>query len=203
LRHQGIGPDDALVANLSPIKDDGSHTHKHFVADSACMDDRTMSHSDIVANDAGEIISQVHDSVVLNIGPTPDSNAVDVAAKDGIVPDTGVVAESNVTDHDGTLCNEDVVAQRGLFPQELVELFDDSVHKCGIDQNGKRTRTNFNRDTLCSPRQGSVIEARDDVASGVPPSSGGADASASAWDDGHLAGFSRSYAVQQGGHKDN
>ena len=81
------------------------------------MDDCGMADGDIVAKQCGEIIGEMDDGVVLDVGMVADNDAVDVATDDRVVPNTGIVSESDVTQNGGAARNAaNAVASASRMP---------------------------------------------------------------------------------------
>ena len=95
---------------------------KTFVADGAGVDDGGVADGDVIADDAGVVIGEVEDGVVLNLRVMADDDAVDVAAQNGVIPDAGMVAEGDVAEDDARSGDINVLANRWLFAEKCIEL---------------------------------------------------------------------------------
>src|SRR4051812_41625688 len=82
-----------------------------------------MSDGDVVSHDARKGVSEMNDGVVLNISMVADDDAVDVAAKHGVIPNAGMIAEGDVAEDGCAASDEDAFAEFGLLAEEAVELF--------------------------------------------------------------------------------
>lgn len=60
-----------------------------------------MADRDQFADVAAEIICEVNDRVVLDVGAWAESDFVDVAAERGVVPDAGFLVDRDAADHIG------------------------------------------------------------------------------------------------------
>ena len=112
-----------LRADFSAIEDDRAHADQTFVADSAGVDNRGMANGDIIAHDAGKIVRQMKDRVVLDIAVVANDDAVDVAAQDGVIPNAGAVAQGDVAHHYRAARDVDAFANDRFLAQKCVELF--------------------------------------------------------------------------------
>src|SRR4029077_5202197 len=83
----------------------------------------------VVADDAGIVVGEVEDGVVLDIGMMANDDAVDVAASDGVVPDAGMVAEGDIAEDDCAFGDVNVFAEGWFFAEEGLKLFLEFVHK--------------------------------------------------------------------------
>ena len=73
-----------------------------------------MADRDEFADVAAEIIGEVNDRVVLDVGTRADSDFVDVAAEGGVVPDTGFLVNRDAADHIGTGGDEGTFVDLGM-----------------------------------------------------------------------------------------
>ena len=88
-----------------------------------------MANGNVVANDAGEVVGEVEDGVVLDVGVVSDDDPVDVAAGNGVVPDTGVVAKGDVAEDDCAFGDVNIFAEGWFFVEEGLKLFEEFVHE--------------------------------------------------------------------------
>ena len=77
---------------IAPIKKDHAHPDEHLVVHRAGMDDGRVAHRDQFADERRKFIGHMDNDAVLNVCAWTDLDAVDVAAQDGAVPDTGLRA---------------------------------------------------------------------------------------------------------------
>jgi len=93
---------DGTLADAAVVEDGDPHPDEHIVLDHAAVDCGVMADRDPVAD--GHCIkvalAMEHDTI-LNVGVFPQANGVDVAAKDGVHPDRGVLAEFDVAENLG------------------------------------------------------------------------------------------------------
>ena len=82
-----------------------------------------MADGDVAAQNAGEIIGEVKDGVVLDVGIFANDDAVDITAENCIVPNAGMSAESHITKDDGGAGDVNVCADGRAAAQERIELF--------------------------------------------------------------------------------
>jgi len=122
LGDEGVGSDDAMFADLGAVQNGRAHADEALITDSAGMDDGGMANGDPIAQNAGMFIGKMKDGVVLDVGVVSDNDAVDVAAQDGVIPNAGVIAESDVAENDGAARDVNAFAKRRLAAQEGVEL---------------------------------------------------------------------------------
>lgn len=123
-----------MFADCGAIENGCTHADKTFVANCAGVNDGGMADRDIVSKNAGVVVGEVEDGVVLNIAVVTDNDAIDIAAKDGIVPDAGMVTERHVTEDDGGRGDINVLANRRFFAQKSVELLFER-HEKVLNQN--------------------------------------------------------------------
>ena len=119
LRDEAAGRDDALVADARVVEDRGAHPDQAVGADPAAVQrDRVADRHVVGEHRRVQVLEDVHDAVVLDVGVGADPDRVDVAAHDGVHPDAGVVAQLDVADHLGR--GVDVHALAQLRPDALV-----------------------------------------------------------------------------------
>ena len=72
-----------------------------------------MSYAHIVS-DAGWIffVGTVDDSIVLDVDPVADADAIYIATNHGIEPDAAMVAHAHITNNRGIGCNEYIITKR-------------------------------------------------------------------------------------------
>lgn len=95
-----------------------------------------MPDCDIVSQDTRIIIRKMQDGIVLNIGMVADDNPVDIAAHHGVVPDAGMIAQSDIAHHHGAFGDIDVFAQSRLFAQKCFELLNKFSHAASVSWTG-------------------------------------------------------------------
>lgn len=77
-----------------------------------------MADRDEFADVAAEIIGEVNDRVVLDVGARADGDFVDVAAEGGVVPDTGFFVDRDAADHMGAGGDEGAFVDLGVKGRE-------------------------------------------------------------------------------------
>lgn len=87
------------------------------------MNDRGMADGYVTAQDAGKLIGQVDDTIVLDVGMVADDDAIDIRAGNGVVPNAGVIPHLNVPKNDRTLCNINAFPKPRSFVQKPLEPF--------------------------------------------------------------------------------
>ena len=90
--HERVGANDGASADDRAIKKDRAHPDEHLVVHRAGMDDGRVAHRDQFADERRKFIGHMDNDAVLNVCARTDLDAVDVAAQDGAVPDTGLRA---------------------------------------------------------------------------------------------------------------
>ena len=65
-----------------------------------------MADRDIIPDDHRILMRHMDDDGVLDVGSVTDMDAVDIASKHGIEPDTGRLAEDHLADQTGPLGDE-------------------------------------------------------------------------------------------------
>ena len=118
---QGIGSDDALFTDDRAIEHRRAHSDEAFVPDLAGVDDRGVTDRDPITDVTTEIIGHVKDGVVLNIAEVTDSDLVNIASSDGIIPNTRLLTHLDITDDDGPLGDVGSVSEPGLLLQMLIQ----------------------------------------------------------------------------------
>ena len=124
-RHDGVfrkdcpGGNDGTLADAAVIQDSDAHPDEDVVFDHAAVDCGVVADRDPVSdNDRIEVALAMEDGTVLNIGICPYTDGVDIATKDGIHPDRGVLAEDHISKD---LCrNVDVAGFGNLRSLSLV-----------------------------------------------------------------------------------
>lgn len=125
---EGVGTDEALLADDGSVEEGGAHAHEAFVAHGAGMDVGGVADGDAAADDAWEVIGEVEDGVILDVGLLADLDAVDIPAQDGSVPDAGSVPEGDVAEDDGGACDIDMGAEAWGGAEMPVELGEERIH---------------------------------------------------------------------------
>ena len=77
-----------------------------------------MADRDEFADVAAEIIGEVNDRVVLDVGAWAESDFVDVAAEGGVVPDTGFLVDRDAANDIGTGGDEGAFVDLGMKGRE-------------------------------------------------------------------------------------
>jgi hypothetical protein len=115
--------DKALIAHYGAIENGGPHSNQDFVTHGAGVKDRAVTDRHEAAQDAGIVIGKVKDGIVLDIAVMADDDAVDISPGHGVIPDAGVIAHGNITQHHGSFGNIHPIAQGRFFAEESLELF--------------------------------------------------------------------------------
>ena len=121
-RDQSACADERLLADHGAVKNGRSHANQNLIANRAGVNDGDMANSDVIAYDAGEIVRQMQDGIVLDVCMVADNNAVEVTPEHGVVPDAGVMTERDVAQHHRAPGNINAFAQGWLLQKESVEL---------------------------------------------------------------------------------
>src|SRR5690606_18123389 len=106
--------DDALVADLRAVQDDGAHADETLIAHHARVHDRAVAHGDVLADLRAVVIREMHHRVVLNVRTAADHDGVDVAPEHGAIPDAALVPQRDVPDDRRRSGHEDVAADPRL-----------------------------------------------------------------------------------------
>lgn len=77
-----------------------------------------MADRDEFADVAAEVIGEVDDRVILNVGARAEGDLIDVAAKGGVVPHAGFLVDRDAADHIGTGGNESAFVDLGMKGRE-------------------------------------------------------------------------------------
>src|SRR5688572_28139565 len=104
------------------------------------MHDRRVPDSYIAAHEAWEIVLQVQNGAVLNIRVGADDNAVDVPTIYGVVPDTLMIADDDVSHHDRATRNVNTFADPRCFRQVSVQPLL-QVHSLTCPRSSRRQST--------------------------------------------------------------
>ena len=105
LGHECVSADNAAATNHRAIKDGGSHADEAVVLHRAGMQNRAVAHRHEVADDDGQILSQMDDATILEVRALADFNVVDVTAKDCHGPDAGPGSKADVAHDDSVRRN--------------------------------------------------------------------------------------------------
>ena len=98
------------------------------------MDDGAMANSHVIADNARILIGEVQHGVVLNVRVVADDDAIDVAAKDRVIPDAGIIPNRYVTHYDCALSDVNASAKSRLFQQKSFKLLDHICHRNRLKQ---------------------------------------------------------------------
>ena len=96
------------------------------------MNDGGMSDGHVVTYNAGEIIREVKNGIVLNVGEFADANLIDVSAQDGVVPNAGAIAQSHVADDNGSPRDINIFADSRFSFQECLKLLFHIAHAANL-----------------------------------------------------------------------
>ena len=99
LRQQCACADDAVRADLDPIKQNGAHTDQCIIAHLCAVHNGAVADGTAGADDRGVAGVRVQDGTILNIRACADMQRFGVAPQHGIEPDTGVLIQQDITDH--------------------------------------------------------------------------------------------------------
>ena len=122
LGDQRIGANQTPVTDHCAVQDGGSHSDQHFVANRAGVNNRRMTDRHVVPHQARTLVCQVQHGIVLDVRVVPDNDAIDVAPQDCVIPNAGMIAESNVADNHRAARNINVAADGRLSPQKRFQL---------------------------------------------------------------------------------
>jgi hypothetical protein len=100
LGDERVGADDAAFADDGFVEDGGAHADEAFVLDGAGVEDGAMADGDEFADDGGDVVGEVDDAAVLDVGAFANVDVVDIAAEDGGGPDAAAGGEPDVADDD-------------------------------------------------------------------------------------------------------
>jgi len=107
-RHDGVFREDSSGGNDRPltdaavVEDCDAHPDEHIILDNAAVDCGVMADRDPVADGHRvEVALAMQDGTVLDVGVCPHADGVDVAAKDGVHPNRGVLAEFDIPENLG------------------------------------------------------------------------------------------------------
>jgi hypothetical protein len=93
---------DGPLADAAVVQDSDPHPDEHFILDHAAVNRGVMADGDPVSDcDRIEVALAMQDGAVLNVGVCPDADGVDIAAKDSIHPDGGVLTEFDISENLG------------------------------------------------------------------------------------------------------
>lgn len=124
-----MSADEALFADNGAIENGRTHADQNFITDRAGMDYGGVTDGDVVADETGELVREVKNGIVLDVGMVADDDAVDVASNDGVIPDARVVAEGDVAEDDRAFGDINVLAKGGLFAKESFKLVQKFIHE--------------------------------------------------------------------------
>jgi len=122
LRHQRVGSDERLPAHHRAVQNHRAHANQHFIAYLAGVDNCRVAHGHVIAQPAGELVRQVQHRVVLDVGMVAHDDAVDVPAQNGVVPNTRISSQPDITQHHGAVGDVNSRSEARPFPQEGREL---------------------------------------------------------------------------------
>src|SRR5690349_656821 len=92
------------------------------------MDDGRVADRNVVSNRARQFALQVQHRIVLNIGVMPDDNPVDIAAQNGVIPNAGKVAQSNISYDNCAPRDKDALPKARLLAQKSIKLLFKRMH---------------------------------------------------------------------------
>src|SRR6266567_5961536 len=87
-----------------------------------------MTDGDVAAEDTGEVVGQMQNRIVLNVGVIADNNAVNVASEHCVVPNARTIAQSHIPQNDCARGDVNASTERRLSAQEFVQLLVEFVH---------------------------------------------------------------------------
>ena len=116
-------PTSDCFADYGAVENRRSNPNQDLIADGAGVNGGGMADGDVITHNAGKVICEMQDRVVLDVRVVADDNTVNVAPEDRVAPDAGIVPHSYIAQNDGAPGKIDFFAQGGFLEQELVELF--------------------------------------------------------------------------------
>ena len=81
------------------VEDDRAHADEHLVLDGAGMEDGGVADGDQFTHVAAEVVGEVDDGVVLDIGARADNDLMDVAPQGDVIPDAYFFMQGDAPDH--------------------------------------------------------------------------------------------------------
>src|SRR5690606_3797946 len=113
------GGDNRMVANLRVIHNNGSHAHKHVIAQRTTVDDGAMGDRDVIADDdPGPLGGAVDNRTILDVRIVANRNGMQIAPNRGAVPYRTVVAHHHFANHHGGLSQKAVFSKFGCKPPD-------------------------------------------------------------------------------------
>src|SRR5690606_35252483 len=100
-RDQGVGADQAPLADAGAVKDHRVHADQAAVADGAAMEHHFVAHHHLPANDTGHALVHVDHRALLDVGIVADHHPVVVGADHHIEPDAHPPPDLDGPDHGG------------------------------------------------------------------------------------------------------
>jgi hypothetical protein len=85
----------------APSRMIGAHSDQYSIPDRAGVNDCPMTTGYLITDDQGILICHMQDGPVLNVGPVPDLDEMNVGSDYGLIPDTGVFADNHCSHQAG------------------------------------------------------------------------------------------------------
>ena len=101
LGDQRVRADDAALADNRAVEDRRAHANQAFVFHGAGVEDRAMADGNELADNDRQVVGEMYDAAVLDVGALADLDVIDVTAQDGSRPDAAAGGETDIADHDG------------------------------------------------------------------------------------------------------
>jgi hypothetical protein len=106
LSQDRAGADDRAGPDMDAVEQDRTHADQAVVLDRASMKNHAMTGGDPRTDRARQTRIGMNHGQVLNIRCFAYGDPLDIAAKDGVVPDARIFTEMNVSQHDGAAGDE-------------------------------------------------------------------------------------------------
>ena len=111
---KGAGGDDGAAVHDGVVEQGGTHPDQTVVFDTGAVNGGVVADRNVVAQfDYRFLVEGVQYGAVLDVDAIAEADGVNVAAKDGAVPDGAVVAHRDVADQGGGFGQKTVVADCG------------------------------------------------------------------------------------------
>jgi len=93
LRHQTAGGKETARLEHGPVHDDGTHADQTEILNLATMQDNTVANRNPIADDAwSNAMTGMEDAMILDVGTGANPDIMHIAAKHGLEPDAGIIA---------------------------------------------------------------------------------------------------------------
>ncbi len=101
LGDERVCADDATLADDGAVEDRGAHANEALVFDRAGVEDGAVTDGYELADAHRQIVGEMDDASVLDVGALADIDEVDVATQDGGGPDAAAGSEPHIADDHG------------------------------------------------------------------------------------------------------